>query len=149
VQEFNPEGLKLEVIEVVRVNKFGEIIQRQRHIAKYFIEDLGDGITLEMAKIPGGTFMMGSPEGEGDDNEKPQHEVTVQPFFMGKYQITQAQWKVVASFPKVKIDLKRDLSKFKGENRPVELVSWFQAVEFCDVSWTISPGRLLSPLPLR
>ena len=43
------------------------------------VEDLGNGISLELVEIPGGTFMMGSPEGEGEDREKPQHEVTVQP----------------------------------------------------------------------
>ena len=55
---FNPQGLKLEQIEVVTVNKFGEIIQRQQPIARYFVEDLGNGVTLEMSAIPGGTFMM-------------------------------------------------------------------------------------------
>jgi formylglycine-generating enzyme required for sulfatase activity len=126
--------LKLEPIEVVTVNSYGEIIQRQQRIAKYLIEDLSDGITLEMAKIPGGTFMMGSPEGEGKDNEKPQHEVNIQPFFMGKFPITQAQWKAVVSFPKAKIDLKPDPypSGFKGANYPVENIYWSMGVEFCD-----------------
>jgi hypothetical protein len=56
----NPDklGFKLEQIEVVTVNKFGEIIQRQQPIARYFVEDLGNGVTLEMSAIPGGTFMM-------------------------------------------------------------------------------------------
>jgi formylglycine-generating enzyme required for sulfatase activity len=74
---------------------------------------------------------MGSPVGEGDDDEKPQHSVTVQPFLMGKYPVTQAQWQAVATFPKVDLDLAPDPSRSKGKNRPVERVSWHQAVEFC------------------
>jgi formylglycine-generating enzyme required for sulfatase activity len=50
---------------------------------------------------------------------------------MGKYQVTQAQWKIVAGFPKVNLDLESDPSHFKGDNRPVEKISWDKAVEFC------------------
>jgi formylglycine-generating enzyme required for sulfatase activity len=71
-------------------------INHRRSQAQYFSEDLGKGIVLEMVYIPGGTFMMGSPEGEGCQEEKPQHEVSVSSFFMGKYPITQAQWRAIA-----------------------------------------------------
>jgi formylglycine-generating enzyme required for sulfatase activity len=86
-----------------------------------------------MVAIPGGTFLMGSPESEPErsDRESPQHTVTIQPFFMGKFPVTQAQWQVVASLPKVNIDLKSDPSYFKGANRPVEQVFRDNAVEFC------------------
>ena len=119
-------GSKLEQIEVVTVNKFGEIIQRQQPIAKYFIEDLGNGVTLEMAAIPGGTFMMGSPKNEAgrrSDSESPQHQVTVPSFFMGKYPVTQAQYQAIMG---------TNPSYFKGSNRPVEQVSWNNAVAFCE-----------------
>ena len=121
----NLQGLKLEKIEVVTTNKFGEIIQRQQRIAKYFIEDLGNGVTLDMAAIPGGTFMMGSPENEAgrSDNESPQHQVTVPSFFMGKYPVTQAQYQAIMG---------TNPSYFKGSNRPVEQVSWNNAVAFCE-----------------
>ncbi|PSB03519.1 bifunctional serine/threonine-protein kinase/formylglycine-generating enzyme family protein [Merismopedia glauca] len=99
--------------------------------AEYFTEDLGGGITLDMVSIPGGTFMMGSPAGEGYDHEKPQHQVTISPFFMGKFTVTQAQWQAVAKFTKIDRDLKPDPSWFKGANRPVESVSWDDAMEFC------------------
>ena len=86
-----------------------------------------------MVQIPGGTFTMGAPETEegSKDDERPQHQVTVPAFFMGKYQVTQAQWKFVASLPQVNRELKADPSRFKGDNRPVEQVTWFDAVEFC------------------
>jgi len=101
--------------------------------AKNFTEDLGKGVVLEMVAIPGCTFLMGSPESEQgwSGSESPQHTVTIQPFFMGKFPVTQAQWQAVASLPKVNIDLKPDPSGFKGANRPVERVSWYDAVEFC------------------
>jgi len=108
-------------------------IKRITKNANYFGEDLGNGVILEMVAIPGGTFTMGSPENEeGRLNlESPQHQVTVPPFFMGKYPVTQQQWRVVAALPKDKIDLKSDPSRFKGNNLPVECVSWNDAQEFC------------------
>ena len=89
---------------------------------------------IEMVAIPGGTFEMGSPENEPKrhKNESPQHTVTVQPFFMGKYPITQAQWRFVAKLSQINRKLKAEPSRFKGDNRPVEYVSWYDAVEFCD-----------------
>ncbi|MGF1486573.1 MAG: formylglycine-generating enzyme family protein [Prochloraceae cyanobacterium] len=93
-----------------------------------------------MLQIPGGTFMMGAPEAELDsfDYERPQHQVNVSSFFMGRYPITQAQWKVVAGWGKVEIDLDPDPSRFKEDyegitrwNRPVENVTWHDAIEFC------------------
>jgi formylglycine-generating enzyme required for sulfatase activity len=97
-------------------------------------EDLGNDIQLEMMLIPGGTFIMGSPETEkgSDDDEHPQHEVTIKPFWLGQYQVTQAQWRFVAQLPQVNRELEQDPSHFKGDNRPVEQVSWYDAVEFCD-----------------
>ncbi|MBD2080621.1 SUMF1/EgtB/PvdO family nonheme iron enzyme [Leptolyngbya sp. FACHB-17] len=104
--------------------------------AEYFVEDLGNGVMLEMVAIPGGTFMMGSPasELERSNEEGPQHTVTIQPFYMGKFAVTQAQWSAIAALPKVDRDLSADPSSFKGKgnNRPVERISWFEAVEFCE-----------------
>lgn len=115
--------------EVVTVNLRGEITSRRRSQAQFFAADLGGGVMLEMVAIPGGTFLMGSPETEEDrsNDESPQHTVRVAPFFMAKYPVTQAQWKAVAAFPKINIDLNPDLSWFKGANRPVENVSWDEA----------------------
>ena len=135
--------------DVVTLDKTGKERQRQRNSAEYFTEDLGNGVTLDMVKIPAGEFLMGSPKSEEGswDSERPQHQVRVDSFFMGKYPVTQAQWKAVASLPKLQRDLDLDPSYFKGDppqpplksgekaktrwDRPVERVSWYDAVEFC------------------
>jgi len=111
-----------------------ENINRDRQQAADFAEDLGNGIILEMASIPGGSFLMGSPESEErryHEWESPQHRVTIAPFYMGKYSVTQAQWQAVAELRPVKHELDPDPSRFKGANRPVESISWHDAVEFC------------------
>jgi formylglycine-generating enzyme required for sulfatase activity/uncharacterized caspase-like protein len=79
-------------------------------------------VDLEMVAIPGGKFWMGSPDGVGYDDERPRHEVTIAPFFMGKYPVTQAQYEAVMG---------KDPSRFMGENRPIERVSWHDAIAFC------------------
>ncbi|WP_044171284.1 bifunctional serine/threonine-protein kinase/formylglycine-generating enzyme family protein [Kamptonema formosum] len=128
-------GLSLSsfAFDTVTVDARGRETNRSRRQAEFFPQDLGGGVILEMVSIPGGTFMMGSPNSEEGryDSESPQHGVTVQPFFMGKYAVTQAQWKAVAALPKVNRDLNSDPSQFKGANRPVECVSWEDAMEFC------------------
>lgn len=108
-------------------------LHRKRGTAEFFSLDLGDGVINEIVAIPGGQFMIGSPEWELErlDNEGPQQSIITKPFFMGKFPVTQAQWSRVATFPKVKIDLDPDPSYFKGVNRPVEKVSWKDAQEFC------------------
>ncbi|MFB8796445.1 MAG: bifunctional serine/threonine-protein kinase/formylglycine-generating enzyme family protein [Microcoleus sp.] len=110
--------------QVITVNASGQIIKTEQRQAEYFSENLGRGVSLEMVQIPGGTFMMGSPDNEEgrSNDESPQHRVTVPTFFAGKYAITQAQWEAVMG---------NNPSDFKGEKRPVENVSWDDAVEFC------------------
>ncbi|MFM6792266.1 MAG: formylglycine-generating enzyme family protein [Dolichospermum sp.] len=130
-------------------------INRHKKTARFFTENLGNNIKLEMVLIPEGTFMMGSPENEkgSTDDERPQHEVTIKPFSMGKYPITQAQWQAVAALPQVNQELKPNLSRFKGDGStsltnhcPVERVSWHDAVEFCArlSNYTKRPYRLPS-----
>jgi len=107
--------------------------KRQSIEVQYFIEHLDGDVSIEMMLIPGGTFQMGSPEQEEgrEDREGPVHTVTVPEFCMGKYPITQAQWRYVAPLPQVERNLDADPSRFKGDDRPVEKVSWYDAVEFC------------------
>ncbi|BAY45963.1 hypothetical protein SAMD00079811_35700 [Scytonema sp. HK-05] len=108
-------------------------ILTEQQTAQCFREDLGNGITLEMVLLRRGSFIMGAPETEegSSDWERPQHEVTVPTFFMSKYPVTQAQWRAVAALPQVNRELKSNPSRFKGDNRPVEQVSWYDAIEFC------------------
>lgn len=79
---------------------------------------------MEFVLIPAGKFVMGSPSNEQDryKDEDPVHEVTIKnPFYLGKYPVTQKQWeKVMGSSP----------SRFKGDNLPVEQVSWDDVQEF-------------------
>ena len=110
------------------------VIHKRRQQAQYFVEDPGKLAILDMVLIPAGSFLMGSPDDELErsESEIPQHPVTVKTFFMGKYPVTQSQWSAVATMPQVNLELNPDPSHFKGEDRPVENVSWFEAVEFCD-----------------
>ena len=119
---------------VITVDRTGKQINQQMGKAQSFKENLGNQVALEMVMLPSGDFQMGSPSDElqRDSSESPQHSVSIKPFFMGKYAITQAQWKAVAALPNVNEDLSSDPSSFKGDNRPVEQISWDQAVEFCD-----------------
>ena len=121
----------LNSFETVTVDRRGTI-KREKKESPSFEEKLPNDIVLEMIYIKSGKFMMGSPEGEEYDNEKPQHEVAVSTFFIGANLITQAQWRAVAALPKVNHDLNPEPSYFRGDDRPVEQVSWYDAVEFCD-----------------
>ena len=79
-----------------------------------------------MPPITAGTFMMGASERDtaADEHERPRHKVTLtRDFLMGKYPVTQALWESVMS---------SNPSKFKGANRPVDRVSWFDCILFCN-----------------
>jgi len=118
------------------------VIRKEQRQAQYYTEVLSENIGLEMTLIPGGTFLMGSPddEPERNNNESPQHQVTVPSFFLGRYPITQAQWRIVAGWEPVERKLDNNPSRFQEEptkgsfsrwDRPVENVSWYDAKEFC------------------
>ncbi|MGK7908465.1 MAG: SUMF1/EgtB/PvdO family nonheme iron enzyme [Synechococcus sp.] len=111
---------------------------REDHRNEMRTEELGSDVRLEMMNIPPGCFRMGSPESEEDrdDDEGPTREVTIaSSFWMGRYPVTQAQWRTVVEMtrddPEFDLELVPDPSSFKGDDRPVESVSWFDAEEFC------------------
>ncbi|MGL5135986.1 MAG: SUMF1/EgtB/PvdO family nonheme iron enzyme, partial [Planktothrix sp.] len=132
-EEIKLQHKKMALFDVITVNAQGKETHREHCRAEFFKQDLDNNISLEMVSIPGGTFMMGAAQNEANasSDEYPQHLVNIAAFSMAKYPITQAQWEAVLALPKIKIDLKRDPSDFKGANRPVENVNWHQAQEFC------------------
>ena len=79
---------------------------------------------IEMVWVSGGTFTMGATSEQGSDadsDEKPAHSVTLSGYYIGKYEVTQAQWKAVMG---------NNPSSFTGDNLPVERVSWNEVQEF-------------------
>jgi formylglycine-generating enzyme required for sulfatase activity len=92
-------------------------------------DDISGAESISMVQIPAGSFVMGS-----DDHypvERPVHTVALPGFQMSATAITQAQWRWVADLPKVSLGLPLCPSHFKGADRPVERVSWYEAMEFC------------------
>ncbi len=99
--------------------------QQSARSSKELSLDCGSGVSMKLTPIPAGSFMMGSPTGEikrGSD-EGPQHRVKIsRPYYMGTYEVTQAQYQAVMG---------ASPSKLNGSNNPVEYVSWYDAVAFC------------------
>jgi formylglycine-generating enzyme required for sulfatase activity len=110
-----------------------KVVDRQRKQDWQYVETLAPNLTIELIKIPAGSFFMGAPDNEAKslDVERPQHRVNVSEFYLGKYPVTQAQWQFGASLPKIDRELDPQPSYFKRENLPVEKVSWLEAIEFC------------------
>ncbi len=119
--------------EVVTVDHQGREKKRFLKQAEYFIENLENDIFFEMVSLPDGKFQMGVAKDEevSQEEERPQRIVNIKSFFLSKYPITQAQWKAVANLPKIKRHLDIEPSCFRGNNLPVERVSWHDAQEFC------------------
>ncbi|WP_036482053.1 formylglycine-generating enzyme family protein [Myxosarcina sp. GI1] len=132
----------------IKIDRQGQIEQQTYHQANLYTESLGNYQTLAMVAIPEGKFLMGSSTKEkfSSDRERPQHQVRVPKFLLGKYSVTQAQWRTVANLPQVKRQLNPNPSHFQGDRLPVECVSWLDAVEFCDrlTQYTGKPYRLPS-----
>jgi formylglycine-generating enzyme required for sulfatase activity len=92
---------------------------------------IADGQTMEFVRIPKGSFLMGAPAGEpeaeGDErfsDEMPQRRVEIsRDFYLGKYEVTQAQYKAVTG---------ESPSQFTGDRLPVEQVTWDEAMRFCE-----------------
>jgi formylglycine-generating enzyme required for sulfatase activity len=100
--------------------KFNEELLKERENYKPNPTSILSSEGIEMVLVEGGTFDMGCNE---YDDEKPIHSVTVGDFYIGKTEVTQAQWKTTMG---------DNPSYFKGDNLPVETVAWYDAVEFCN-----------------
>lgn len=86
-----------------------------------FVENLTESIGITMLQIPEGKF----------ERRFPKHWITLRPYFLGQTLVTQQQWQEVASWSRIEIDIQTQPSYFRGESRPVERVSWQEALEFC------------------
>ncbi|MFH1242296.1 MAG: SUMF1/EgtB/PvdO family nonheme iron enzyme [Pseudomonadota bacterium] len=93
---------------------------------------------MEFAHVPGGSFMMGDTFGDGAENERPVHMVQVDGFYMGRYQVTQAQWNRLMS---------DNPSKFRGDGLPVEQVTWHDAQAFVKNLTEANKGKYVFSLP--
>ncbi|GBO53378.1 serine/threonine kinase [Pseudanabaena sp. lw0831] len=92
---------------------------------KAFRDDLGNGVHMEMVRIPSGRFSLGSPTNEigRRDNESPISEVNIPAFYMAKFVVTQEQWvAIMGSNPAL---FRENLQA------PVENISWLEAQDFC------------------
>jgi formylglycine-generating enzyme required for sulfatase activity len=100
--------------------QFAENVRNKKPISL----PLSGDVSLELLPVPTGSFMMGSPADEpGRYNDETRHEVTIsKPYWMGKYEVTQAQWEAVMG---------NNPSEIKGAKLPVENVSWDEAMAFC------------------
>jgi formylglycine-generating enzyme required for sulfatase activity len=92
-------------------------------VATAAVNNFADSFTgMEFVPVPGGCFQMGDTFGDGKSDELPVHEVCLSPFAIGKYEVTQGQWQKVMG---------KNPSRFqKGDNFPVENVSWEDAQDF-------------------
>ncbi|MGL5508383.1 MAG: formylglycine-generating enzyme family protein, partial [Microcoleaceae cyanobacterium] len=112
--------------EVISVDIWGEEISRKHTTVHQKQENLGEDVNLAMIYIPAGTFSMGANTNEigANKDEYPQHQVTIkEPFYMGKYPITQAQYKAIMNG--------ENPSDAKGDQRPVERITWDMAINYC------------------
>jgi formylglycine-generating enzyme required for sulfatase activity len=124
-----------------------EVKEAQEAWAKYLgrqveeEDELAPGVKMKFVLVPPGTFLMGSLEGElGRSTSETQHEVTItRPFFLGKFEVTQAQYEALG---------KENKSRFKGADLPVENVSWVEVDAFArELSQKKAGAKLLYRLP--
>ena len=95
-----------------------------------YAEFVQDQTGIVLVLLPGGTFEMGSSNGASD--ERPVHNVTIVPFLISKYEVTQKVWQqVMGSNP----------SEFQGENLPVEMVTWDECKDFCNRTSLLLPSE--------
>lgn len=163
-EPISANSLENQSFQTVVTDENGQIRERKSKEARVFAEDLGNGVKLEMVEIPAGTFKMGINDIEAQSvagefkkydvrplqispaQETPQHDVTIPSLYVGKFEITQAQWKaVVSQVPAINRDLPDNPSYFKGDDLPVEGVSWRYAMEFCDRLYRLTGRRYRLP----
>jgi eukaryotic-like serine/threonine-protein kinase len=119
-----PQLTKIQFTSV-KLDRQGIVIDKPVGSAEIFTESLGKDVGLKMVKIPAGKFLMGSPATEKDrqNDESPQHQVSVSEFYLGQTLVTQAQWLAIMG---------NNPAYAQGNDKlPVEKVSWLDAMNFC------------------
>lgn len=131
IQTAQPAAQQLFHFQVITLDEQGNSTCEDRS-APGFLEPLSQDQVLEMLVLPSGKFRMGSPDEEaGREASETEHWVEVASCWMGRFPITQSQWRAVANWPQIDRSLNPDPSTFKGEQLPVEQVTWQDATEFC------------------
>ena len=108
------------------------MIERRRASAQQLVQPLGKGVMLRMVQVPGGTFTMGAPEGESESktSERPQHQVSVPPFYLCKHPVTLDQWRAVMGARPEMMRIAESSLKKSGR-QPAVRVSFDEVQEFC------------------
>ncbi len=116
------KALQSRMSELQDKLKADEQNQKSESISSGLPKVYTNSIDMEFVRIPKGTFEMGSKHGDSD--KQPVYRVTIsQPFYLGKYEVTQAQWKKVMGH-------KNNPSELKGDTLPVTHISWHEAQAF-------------------
>lgn len=133
VPSVTPVTLYPMPFEAPTLNSTGRILKSEAGEAQGYAESLTGSEAIEMVLLPGGDFTMGVPElePESEPHEGPPHTVTLSSFYVGRREITQEQWKAVASLPQEKTPLVLEPSESRGDQLPVDSVSYEDALEFC------------------
>ena len=132
--EIRKDGFKdfEQSISVVE-NKMVDVVANMKELTPPYIETV-KGLNMKMIFVEGGTFAMGSTSGESD--EEPVHNVTLDSYYIGETEITQAQWRAIMG---------TNPSDYTGDNRPVENVSWEDAQKFCKKLSELTGKRYVLP----
>ena len=130
--------------ESIELDSRGEIAAHSSHEAQRVVVPLPGDVELELVAVGAGEFDMGSEDAEDGRwrAEGPRHRVRIDGFLLGRFPITQRQWRCLASRPPIERDLPAEPSRFSGENRPVENIDWHDASELCRrlsalLGWTV------------
>jgi eukaryotic-like serine/threonine-protein kinase len=110
----------------IKLNDLGNMIDKPHSTVEIFQEELGSGVFLTMVKILAGSLMMGAPVKEQGSqiSEQPVHAVDISEFYLGQTLVTQSQWALI--FPE------QATTASRNSQLPVDSISWFDAIEFCN-----------------
>ena len=110
----------VEIFENKQTKISGSLQRGDKTLVSFTVK----GVTFKMVKVEGGTFTMGATAEQGDDaadDERPAHQVTLTDYYIGQTEVTQELWTAVMG---------NNPSHFKGDNLPVEIVSWEECQTF-------------------